>query len=347
MKASLRLRWAGLALLGALLLFPWFATPFWIVQIGAQTMILGIIALSLVWLAGYGGMVSMAQLVTAGLASYFVAYFGVQSDPALGYPLPGGLNIVLAIAAGTAFGIAVGLIAVRCFGIYMIMITLAIAVGFFYLARQNMGFFNAYNGFHGIRAPELFGLSLRDPVPFYYLCLLCGLALYAFVVAAARTPLGFALQGIRDNPRRMQSLGYNVALHRVVAFGIAGFIAAVGGVLRVWYAGSVSPGSVGVGATISILMIVILGGMTHPIGAFVGALLFNLIQNFAIDFIDRERFNTMIGLILLAIILFMPNGLVGLVDRLRRDERRGDRPPCQTAPDAARLPPEIKEGNHP
>jgi branched-chain amino acid transport system permease protein len=347
MKALPPFRLAGLAVLACLLVFPWVATPFWIVQIGAQTMVLGIIALSLVWLAGYGGMVSMAQLVTAGLASYVVAYFGMQSDPALGYPLPGGLNILLAIAAGTLFGIAIGLIAVRCYGIYMIMITLAIAVGFFYLARQNMGFFNAYNGFHGIHAPALLGVSLRDPIPFYYLCLFCGLALYAFVVAAARTPLGLALQGIRDNPRRMHSLGYNVALHRVVAFGIAGFIAAVGGVLRVWYAGSVSPGSVGVGTSISILMIAILGGMTHPVGAFVGALLFNLIQNFAIDFIDRERFNTMIGLILLAIILFMPNGLVGLVDRLRRHERRGDRPPRQTAPDAVRPSPKTKGGVHP
>jgi len=347
MTGSLSPKWTGLACLVALVFFPWFATPFWIVQIGAQTMILGIIALSLVWLAGYGGMVSMAQLVTAGLASYVVAYFGVQSDPALGFRLPWGLNIVLAIAAGTAFGIAVGMIAVRCFGIYMIMITLAIAVGFFYLARQNMGFFNAYNGFHGIRAPILFGLSLRDPIPFYYLCLLCGVTLFGFVVAAARTPLGLALQGIRDNPRRMQSLGYNVAVHRVVAFGIAGFIAAIGGVLRVWYAGSVSPGSVGVGSSISILMIAILGGMTHPIGAFVGALLFNLIQNFAIDFIDRERFNTMIGIILLAIILFMPSGLVGLVDRLRQDDRRGDRQPRQTAPNASQQSPKIKEGNHP
>lgn len=347
MKPAPYLGAARLALLAGLLVFPWLATPFWIVQIGAQTMVLGIIALSLVWLAGYGGMVSMAQLVTAGLASYFVAYFGVQSDPALGLLLPGGLNILLAIAAGTLFGIAVGLIAVRCYGIYMIMITLAIAVGFFYLARQNMGFFNAYNGFHGIRAPELFGLSLRNPIPFYYLCLSCGLALYGFVVFAARTPFGLALQGIRDNPRRMHSLGYNVALHRVVAFGIAGFIAAVGGVLRVWYAGSVSPGSVGVSGSISILMIAILGGMTHPVGAFVGALLFNLIQNFAIDFIDRERFNTMIGLILLAIILFMPNGLVGLFDGLRQQERRGDRPPRPAAPGAVRSPPKTKGGVHP
>jgi branched-chain amino acid transport system permease protein len=308
----------GIAAIGSLIVYPFVVPSFWTVQIGAQSMILGIIALSLLLLAGYGGMVSLAQLAVAGLASYVAAYFGVHSHAALGVPLPWGLTVVLAVSAGTLFGTAVGLIAVRSDGIYMIMITLAIAVGLFYLARQNMQFFNAYDGFHGVRAPVFFGASLREPTSFYFLCLVCALALYRFVVHLARTPFGLALQGIRDNARRMRSLGYDVALHRVAAFAIAGFIAAVGGVLKVWYAGSISPGSINLGASIGILIIAILGGLTHPIGAFAGAFLFVLIQNFAIDFIDRERFNTLIGLILLGIILFMPGGLVGVAQTVHR-----------------------------
>lgn len=308
----------SMTIVAALVVYPLLVPSFWTVQIGAQAMILGIIALSLLLLAGYGGMVSLAQLAIAGFAGYVAAYFGVHSDATLGVPLPWGLTIVVALTAGTLLGLLVGLIAVRSHGIYMLMITLAIAVGLFYFARQNMEFFNAYNGFHGVKSPVVFDTSLRQPIPFYYLCLACALGLYLFVAHLVRTPFGVALQGLRDNSRRMHSLGYDVALHRVTAFAIAGFIAAIGGLLRVWYTGSISPGSINLGASIVILIIAILGGLAHPVGAFAGALVFVLIQNFAIDLIDRERFNTMIGLILLAIILFMPGGLVGLAQTIRR-----------------------------
>jgi branched-chain amino acid transport system permease protein len=313
-----RTGWGGLAVLVLLVLYPLVVPGFWTIQIGAQAMILGIIALSLLLLGGYGGIISLAQLAVAGFTGYVAAYFGVQSDAALGIPLPWGVTVILALLAGSAFGLLVGLVAVRSDGIYMIMITLAIAVGLFYLARQNMGFFNAYDGYHGVRAPVVLGTSLRGTLPFYYLCLGAAIALYLFVLHLRRTPFGLALQGVRDSPRRMRALGYDVARHRVAAFALAGFIAAVGGVLKVWYDGSISPGTIGVGATISILIIVILGGLSHPAGAFIGALIFVLIQSFAVDFIDRDRFNTLIGLVLLAIVLFMPRGVVGAMEAIGR-----------------------------
>jgi len=307
----------------ALSVLPFFAPSFWTIQIAAQSLILGTIALSLVFLAGYGGMVSLAQLAVAGITGYVAAHFGVHSDPSLGTALPYGLNIPLALAAGTLFGTLIGVIAVRCQGIYMIMITLAIAVSVFYLARQNLGFFNAYNGFHGVAPPSVFGVDLRSTVPFYYLCFASAGLLFALVSHILRTPFGLALQGTRDDARRMRALGYNVEYVRIFAFALAGFIAAVGGLLRLWYAGSISPGSINVGASIMILIIAILGGLSRPIGAFAGALLFVLIQNFAIDFIDRERFNTMIGIILLTIILFLPGGIVGLVQSIERRLKSG------------------------
>ena len=105
--------------------------------------------------------------------------------------------------------------------------------------------------------------------------------------------------------------------HRVAAYAVAGFLAAVGGVLMVWYNGRISPGTVGTGAMINILIIAVLGGMKHPIGAFIGAVVFVLLQTFAIDVIDRERFNLVIGVVFLAIVLFSPDGLLGLWQRLR------------------------------
>jgi branched-chain amino acid transport system permease protein len=97
----------------------------------------------------------------------------------------------------------------------------------------------------------------------------------------------------------------------------------VGGVLLVWYNGLISPGSVGTGWLINILVIAVLGGTKHPLGAFLGAGIFVLMQTFAIDLIDRERFNLLIGGVFLAIVLFSPDGLLGLWAALRARLQRG------------------------
>jgi branched-chain amino acid transport system permease protein len=120
----------------------------------------------------------------------------------------------------------------------------------------------------------------------------------------------------------MNSLGYNVTAHRVAAYAVAGFIAAVGGILLTWYNGLITPGSVGTSWLINILVIAVLGGMRHPLGPFLGALVFVLLQTFAIDVIDRERFNLVIGGVFLAIVLFSPDGLLGLWSRLYGRLRR-------------------------
>jgi branched-chain amino acid transport system permease protein len=142
---------------------------------------------------------------------------------------------------------------------------------------------------------------------------------YFFVKHLVRAPFGVALQGIRDNPRRMQSLGFAVTAHRVAAYAVAGFLAAVGGVLMVWYNGRISPGTVNTGAMIGVLVVAVLGGMKQPIGAFIGSIVYVLLQNFAIDLIPgfRERFNLVIGSVFLLIVLFSPDGLLGLWAKLR------------------------------
>jgi branched-chain amino acid transport system permease protein len=307
--------WALLAL--ALIAYPLFADPFWTVQIGAQALFMGIIALSLVFLAGLGGMVSLAQLTVAGASGYALAYLGT-SDPNLGASLAWYLAIPAALVIGTLFGGMVGLVSVRTSGIYTIMITLAIAVSFFYLVRQNYFVFNGFDGFKQITPPTIAGVGLRDPNAYYYLCLALAALTLAVVAYIRRAPFGLALQAMRDNPRRLAALGYRVWQHRVAAHLVAGLIGAVGGVLLVWYNGQISPGTVGVMPTVNVLIMAVIGGLGHPIGAFLGALVFTLVDNFASDFIDRERFNTLIGATFVAIVMFSPDGLYGLARRLRR-----------------------------
>ena len=158
-------------------------------------------------------------------------------------------------------------------------------------------------------------------MPFYYLALFWSLAGYFFVAYLLRAPFGVALQGIRDNPRRMSALGFNVTAHRVAAYAVAGAVAAVGGILMVWYNALVSPGSVGTSWLINILVIAVLGGMGHPIGPFIGAVVFVLLQTFAVDLIDRERFNLLIGAVFLVIVLFSSDGLLGWWSSIRQHAR--------------------------
>lgn len=309
------------AVMGLLLAFPFAASPFLTFQVGGQSLALGLVALSLMFLSGYGGMVSLAQMTVAGVAGYTVAILGTSSTAiSLGWPWP--VTIVFALAIGTAASVLIGWLSVRTEGIYTIMITLAMGVAFYYLALQNYSVFNGFQGFQKVAPPTVLGVDWRAPLPFYFLALALALAAYGAVKYIARSPFGIALQGIRDNPRRMNALGYNVTAHRVAAYAVAGFIAAVGGILLTWYNGLITPGSVGTSWLINILVIAVLGGMRHPLGPFLGALVFVLLQTFAIDVMDRERFNLVIGGVFLAIVLFSPDGLLGLWSRLYGRLRR-------------------------
>jgi len=305
--------------LAFVLLFPFVATPFFTFQIAGQALALGLIALSLTFLGGYGGMISLAQLTVAGIAGYALAILGTSgaAGQAASLGWPWWVAIPFALAIATVCATLIGWLSVRTEGIYTIMITLAIGVAFYYLALQNYSVFNGFQGFQRVYPPTVFEVNWRDPKPFYFLALACSLAGYLLVKWLVRTPFGIALQGVRDNPRRMHALGFNVTAHRVAAYAVAGFLAGVGGILLIWYNGLITPNSVNTGWLINILVVAVLGGMRHPIGAFLGAIVFVLLQTFAIDVIDRERFNLVIGVVFLAIVLFSPDGLLGLWSKWR------------------------------
>ena len=302
----------ALILAAALVLFPFVASDFFVTQIGAYSMIWGMLGLSLMLLAGYGGMVSLAQITVAGVAGYAVAIFGVNATGLMGFGWPWWLVAPLAVALAAVASALTGWIAVRTEGIYTIMITLAVATAAYYFTQQNAELFNGHSGFSGLRAPQFWGIAWRDPKPFYYLCLALSVLAFAAVLYGARSTFGLTLQAIRDNPRRMRAVGYDVTAHKVFAWFLAGIIAGVAGVLLVWFNGRISPGTIGVGAAINVLIIAVIGGLKHPSGPFLGALVVVLMQTFAIDIVGADRFNTLIGLVFLVIVLVSPDGLLGL-----------------------------------
>jgi branched-chain amino acid transport system permease protein len=286
------------------------------------------IALSLMFLAGYGGMVSLVQMTVAALAGYMVAILGQSGVAEISLGWPWWLAVPVAVAVAVLFGTITGLLAVRTAGIYTIMITLAIASAFFYFTRQNYAIFNGYNGFSSVFPPSAFGVDWRESIPFYYLVLVLAGLSYAAVLYVSRAPFGLALQGVRDNARRMAALGFNVTAHRVGAYAFAALIAALAGILLVWLNGQVSPGTAAVGPVIDILVIAVVGGIGRPIGPFIGAFLYVLLRTFALDALvavglDGARFQLLIGLGFLLVVFFSPDGLLGLWDRWRASRAKG------------------------
>jgi branched-chain amino acid transport system permease protein len=319
----------GAVLLVFLAVFPLFPFDYWLSFILTQTFLMGIAAASLIFLTAYGGMVSLAQTALYGIAAFALGNMVTRGEvKGLHLGLDPWLSVVLAIAITTAVGFVFGAVASRSTGIYFLMITLTygvIAFTFFGQVTQVSGF----SGIAGIQdhTPGLVGDPVRQPNRLYYIALVTSLVVYVAIRVLVRTPFGIAFQGVRDEPVRMGSLGYNVALHRTVAFTLGAFIASLAGVLYGWWNGVIAPDNVGLGATVDLLIIAVIGGLGRVEGAWLGAFAFIVINNYVRDVsvpVLGGSFNTVIGLIFLAIVIVSPGGLMGLWDRLwSRSERRG------------------------
>jgi branched-chain amino acid transport system permease protein len=327
---------------------------YWAHAILIETFFFGIAAASLIFLSAYGGMVSLAQTALFGLAGVILGNIATKGGPGgtskglhLGWDPT--LALVLAIVLTTAIGLVGGAVASRSVGIYFLMITLTYSV----IATYFLGQVTKISGFSGIGGinrytPGWIGNILDHPNRLYYIALGVAVFTYALIRYVVRTPFGLALQGIRDEPIRMSSLGYNVALHRTLAFGFAAFLASLAGILYVWWSGQIAPGNVDLPETINLLVIAVIGGLVRIEGAWLGAFAFILMQNYITSSthipllgfggtLFGGSFNTIVGIIFLAIVVVSPDGLLGIWGRLletRQFWRWRRRPPAE-APEPA------------
>ena len=155
-----------------------------------------------------------------------------------------------------------GAIASRSYGIYFLMLTLTFGVilNLFFGSVTKLGGFSPIAGIDQ-NAPAWVGDIVNDRERLYYIALGCALVGYVLIRFLTRTPFGLSLQGVRDEPVRMASLGYAVPLHRMLAFTFAGLLAGVAGVLAAWWNGQISPSDLGLNATIALLVMAVIGGL--------------------------------------------------------------------------------------
>jgi len=269
-----------------------------------QALIFAIFAMSLDLLLGFTGLPSLGHAAYFGVAAYVVAIFTTE------YQMGFWTCLLLAILAAIVTAAAFGLIAIRALGTYFLMITLALGMVVWGLAFRWVSLTKGDNGISGVPRPSL-GLpwAFTDPTTFYYLTLVTFLLAFGLLFLIVRSPFGMSLKGIRESERRMRSLGYNVWLHKYLAFILAGAFAGLAGVLWAYYNGFVSPVEVQLITSVETLLMVAMGGPGTLVGPALGAGVIVFLKNFVSVY--TKRWLLILGGVYICVILFTPQGILG------------------------------------
>ena len=285
------------------LLIPLVAGEYY-VNLASQIFIFALFAASINLLLGYGGLATLGHSAYLGVAAYISALFALKLGAGHWLAAPAAILGTTLMAAGF------GLIALRATGLGFLMLTLALSQVLWGTALHWVSMTDGDNGLRGLTRP--FGAD--DATSFYY---------FAFAVTAfsiwmmarfVSSPFGAALQGTRDQPRRMSALGHNVWLIRWITFVYAGLWGGVSGLLFVYYHKYIHPVSLSLANSAEGLLAVIAGGSGTLAGPLVGAAIVMLLKNYVSAYV--ERWNMLLGFVFVFIVVFMPEGVVPGVKRL-------------------------------
>ncbi|MGV0983621.1 MAG: branched-chain amino acid ABC transporter permease [Limnohabitans sp.] len=310
--------------LAALIAFPFVGTNFYIDMVN-RMMILAIFAMSLDLLQGVTGLVSLGHAAYFGIAGYALAFLTPEGAPVSLYT-----SLPLAVGGSALAALIIGFLVVRTQGIYFIMVTMAFAQMVFFLFFDNKVLGGSDGLFLNFK-PDAVLIDLENKQVFYFFTLACLVGVYAFLRRLLWSPFGRALSGIRVNEHRMRALGYGTFSHKLAAFTLAGALAGLAGYLWAAQSGFVNPELMGFHMSAHAIMMVILGGMGNFAGAIIGAFSFEMLLHIFKDLPAVGNFETgkhwqmWMGLFIVALIVFAPKGILGLITRVfARQERRHD-----------------------
>lgn len=335
MQLSSRSIWIALGLVVLATLPIWMQHPYYI-NTSSQILYWAIIALGLNVLVGYAGLTSLGHAGLFAITGYAVA---LMVDAGFGHLTAAVGAIAITLAATALFAV----LALRATGIGFLMITLALGQIVWGIAYRWVDLTNGDNGVNLKVRPMPFDIDLKSPSAFYW-------ATFAMFVVAlvsmhlfVRSPFGATVRGTRDQPRRMNALGFNVWMIQFLAFLFSGFWCAVGGLLYIYYNQFVAPPVAGLQSSAEVLLMVISGGSGTLLGPIAGAAIVIIIKNVVSAWI--ERWNLVLGLIFILIISFMPEGLIPGSKRIWRKFRGTDvAPPKSAAPGNVPQSVKAKEG---
>lgn len=285
------------------------------ISVASRIMIYGIAAASLNLILGYGGMVSFGHAAFVGIGAYVVG-IGIVEGLTSGW-----LAFPLAIGVAALAAVGIGAVSLRTRATYFIMITLAFAQMLFYLVNS----VKAYGGDEGlpikVRSDFGFGLNLKDDLTFY-LVVLAFLALTLLLVHRIMgSRFGRVVLAMRDDDLRAEAIGYPTFRYKLILFVIGGALGGLAGALMVNQQNYVSPNALYWTQSGALMIMVILGGVGTLWGPLIGAAVMLLLEEVVSAYTVHWQFY--VGWVLLAIVLYAPRGLVGLIDRVRPGRRDG------------------------
>ena len=311
-----------------------FLAPTYYVQFSTRVFLLGLLAMSLNLVVGFGGLVSMCHAAFFGLAGYALALASPQSGPASLW-----LTLPLAVGVAALAALAIGGLSLRTRGIYFIMVTLAFGEMLFFLFHDTQiagGSDGAYIYFKpevAIAGVPL--IDLENPRTFYWVALGLLVVFVMLLKALTNSAFGHALVAARNNERRARSLGFPIFRIRLTAFVISGALAGIAGYFAAAQYGFVAPQLLGWHLSATILVMVVLGGMRTVMGPLIGAIVLLGLEEILKAL--TEHWKLIEGLIIIAIVLVLPGGVQDLADRaFGLASRREPEPRAQPETPAAR-----------
>lgn len=308
MRASLRV--VMLVAVAALVALP-LAMPTYYVSVATQILIFAVLAMAVDILAGYTGRTPLCHGALFGTSTYVTIY----AVTTMGLGLPAAM--ALGIVAGTLLSLLFGLLAVRTSGVYFLLLTLALGLIVWGVCLR---WTEVTGGENGIRGQMRSGLLL-DPYVLYAMIALVVAVLTFFMWRFVTSPFGLTLRGIKDSESRMASLGYNVPLHLTLAFTMSGFFASIAGALYAVFNDFVSPSTVQLSQSVAGLLMAIVGGIGTLFGAFVGSFIIIALEQAVSSF--TERWQMVLGLTFIFIMIFAPEGVIGKLRLLAARRGRG------------------------
>ena len=303
-------RFVLLAGAAALAVVPLSGDRFWL-QFAGKLMITCLFAVSLDLLVGYAGLVSLAHSAFFGLSAYLLA--GLGNRLGLASPL---LTLPLCIAFAALAALLIGWLSLRASGVYFVMVTLAFTQMLYYLFSESPGL-GGSDGVFLAQRPRLavFGrtlLDLGDRTAAYAVIWVLLISSFVLLRRIVRAPFGRVLTAIRINEGRMRTLGYNTRRYKLAAFVLGGALAGLAGYLDATLYGFVNPAQFGWRQSGLVLVTVLLGGKGTLYGPALGAAALGVLEHFA----ERatEHWSAVVGAAVIAVVLFLPRGIAGLVE---------------------------------
>jgi branched-chain amino acid transport system permease protein len=307
----------ALALLVALPLALQAADQVFYISFASRVLIYAIAATSLNLVLGYGGMVSFGHAAFVGAGAYVASICVAEGVTSawIGWPA--------AVAAAALLAWAIGALSLRTRGVYFIMITLAFAQMMYYLVNS----MKAYGGDEGLTLPRRasLGFDLGNEVAFYYVVLVLLLATIYGLHRLTRSRFGRVIVAIRENEARAEAVGLPVFRYQLACFVIAGAAGGLAGALLASHGKYVNPGILHWAQSGTLMIMVILGGVSRLWGGVIGAAVLltleHVISDYPIGWLVQlapnyqQHANLGVGLVLLVIVLFAPQGIAGLLGK--------------------------------